>query len=70
MGGVTDSSHDMLVTAQLVYAASHLSGMSAVPSVTPCSAERDFSSGIPTFSRKQSAGSARMALYRSYPDQE
>lgn len=51
-------------------AASHLSGMSEVPSATPCSAERDFSSGIPTFSRKQSAGSARMALYLSYPDKE
>lgn len=68
--GVIDSWHDKLVTTQLAYAASHLSGMSEVPSVTPCSAERDFSSGIPTFSRKQSAGSARMALYRSYPDQE
>lgn len=70
MEGVIDLLHDTLVMAQLVYAASHLSGMSEVPSVTPCSAERDFSSGIPTFSRKQSAGSARMALYRSYPGQE
>lgn len=52
------------VTSQMT----HRSGMSEVPSVTPCSAERDFSSGIPTFSRKQSAGSARMALYLSYPD--
>lgn len=59
-----------LVTSQLAYAAPHLSGMSEVPSVTPCSAERDFSSGIPTFSRKHRAGSARMALYRSYPDRE
>lgn len=52
------------VTSQMT----HRSVMSEVPSVAPCSAERDFSSGMPTFSRKQSAGSARMALYLSYPD--
>ena len=53
------------VTLCLVCADSHLSGTSEAPSVTPCSAESNFSSGMPTFSRKQSAGSARMALYLS-----
>lgn len=68
--GTIVSWHDMSHHSCPVQLLSHLSGMSEVPSVTPCSADRDFSSGIPTFSRKQSAGSARMALYRSYPEQE
>lgn len=47
----------------------NLSVISEAPSPPPCSADSAVTSGIPTLSRKHRSGSARMALYRSYPVQ-